>query len=211
MPHGVAGCFDIEIPPKLPTVGNLPSDQGAHYEHFDLSNSGDLKSATVADTPLGAESVQQLDTLAESRTLYLRRQLVQAAEHGASLLASLGLPRLVPLDREAIGAALDRAIATLDDLDGDVDLEPWLTGYQSPHLPLDAEDDSEDDEATALESFGRGFTASGGDDAEQDDEPEDDELGDERDSGIGDIDGYHEQCGFAVAGALPWSMGGYVA
>ncbi len=64
-----------------------------------------------------------------ARTLHLRRQLAQAAEHGAALLASLGLPRLVgpdfvPLDPAAIGDAVDRAIAALDALDGDVEPRP---------------------------------------------------------------------------------------
>ena len=63
-----------------------------------------------------------------ARTIHLRRQLAQAADHGAALLASLGLPRLVGpdhivVDPVAAGDALDLAIATLDALDGDTDLE----------------------------------------------------------------------------------------
>ena len=63
-----------------------------------------------------------------ARTIHLRRQLAQAAEHGAALLASLGLPRLVGpdhivVDPVAAGDALDLAIATLDALDGDTDIE----------------------------------------------------------------------------------------
>ncbi len=70
-----------------------------------------------------------IGTSAAARTLHLRRQLAQAAEHGAALLASLGLPRLVgpdfvPLDPAAIGEAVDRAIAALDALDGDVEPRP---------------------------------------------------------------------------------------
>ena len=66
--------------------------------------------------------------LSAARTLHLRRQLAQAAEHGAALLASLGLPRLVGpdhivVDPVAAGDALDLAIATLDALDGDTDVE----------------------------------------------------------------------------------------
>ncbi len=46
----------------------------------------------------------------------------QAAKHGAALLASLGLPRLVtpdfaPIDPAEVGIALDAVIAALDDLD----------------------------------------------------------------------------------------------
>ena len=68
------------------------------------------------------------DTAAQGRALHARRALAQAAEHGVALLAALCLPRLVgddfvPLDPVEIGAALDRAIATLDALDGDADLE----------------------------------------------------------------------------------------
>ena len=63
-----------------------------------------------------------------ARTLHLRRQLAEAAEHGVALLDALGLPRLVTadfvaLDPAAIGDALDVVIATLDAVDGDADLE----------------------------------------------------------------------------------------
>ncbi len=65
-----------------------------------------------------------------AHTLHLRRQLAEAAEHGAALLAALGLPRLVtadfePINREAIGDALDVVIDHLDALDApDEDREP---------------------------------------------------------------------------------------
>ncbi len=63
-----------------------------------------------------------------AHTLHLRRQLAEAAEHGAALLNALGLPRLVtadfePIDREVIADALDLAIATLDAVDGDTNIE----------------------------------------------------------------------------------------
>ena len=56
---------------------------------------------------------------------------------GASLLAALGLPRLVDadfisLDPAAIGDALDLAIATLDAVDGDTDIEE--SGDDEPSL-----------------------------------------------------------------------------
>ena len=85
-------------------------------------------------------------SLDAARTLHLRRQLAQAAEHGAALLASLGLPRLVApdfvrLDIHTAGDALDLAIATLDALDGDVDLEDGADdelslGWEKPSSQL---------------------------------------------------------------------------
>ncbi len=110
-------CADISTP-SLAGSG----ERDAHAGLFDFDETGDLKTA---------------------RTLHLRRQLAQAAEHGAALLASLGLPRLVgpdfvPLDPAAIGHALDLAIATLDALDGDMDLED---GHDAESDTADAEDD----------------------------------------------------------------------
>lgn len=63
-----------------------------------------------------------------ARTIHLRRQLAAAVDHGTALLAVLGLPRLVTpdfvaLDPAAIGEAIEAAVATLDALDGDADLE----------------------------------------------------------------------------------------
>ncbi len=63
-----------------------------------------------------------------ARTLHLRRRLAQAAEHGAALLASLGLPQLVGpnfvrLDIHTAGDAVEAAVAALDALDGDADIE----------------------------------------------------------------------------------------
>ena len=125
-----------------------------------------------------------LDTAAEANARHMRWYLEAAADHGAALLGALGLPLLTPRHRAAIGDALDLAISTLDDFDGDPDLEPWLAG--SAHFAtgctaaaIDAEDDSEENEGTSLESFGRGFVRAGEDDAEDDAPPEDDELGDE--------------------------------
>ena len=112
-----------------------------------------------------------LNTAAEANARHMRWYLEAAADHGAALLVALGLPLLTPRHRATIGDALDLAISTLDDFDGDPDLEPWLAG--SAHFAtgctaaaIDAEDDSEEDEATALESFGRGFVRAGEDDAE---------------------------------------------
>ena len=86
-----------------------------------------------------------------ARTLHLRRQLAQAAEHGAALLASLGLPRLVGLDHivvdpVAAGDALDLAIATLDALDGDTDLEPYLAGFYNGLVDPNGEREGGEDE-----------------------------------------------------------------
>ncbi len=53
----------------------------------------------------GTVTLDEPDTAAEARTIHLRRGLELAAEHGADLLAALGLPQL---------AALDSAIASLD-------------------------------------------------------------------------------------------------
>ncbi len=127
-----------------------------------------------------------------AKTRHLRRQLAQAAEQGVALLAALGLPRLVdadfvPLDREVIGDALDLAIATLDAVDGDTDLEAdeddedghdreqdtadaelscgWTAKISQIHLGA-AQDDHE---TTALERHGKGFIRCGADDAEDDD------------------------------------------
>ena len=109
------------------------------------------------------------------------RALVGAASHGAALLDALDLPPLA-LD------VLDVAIAALDFRDGDPDAEPsfgWPEAITavvdlSTQYELDLEDDSEEDEGTALESFGRGFVRAGADDAEDDDPAErDDEHGSE--------------------------------
>ena len=89
--------------------------------------------------------------LTEARTLHLRRQLEAAAEHGADLLAALGLPQLVEpgfncAGVSTVGAALDHAIDLLDALDGDTDLEddgvsePWLASPErNPSVPWKAE------------------------------------------------------------------------
>ena len=87
--------------------------------------------------------------------------------------------------------AIDGAIAEMDRDDGDPDLEPSLADVAHFAIGitasvLDAEDDSEEDEGTALESFGRGFVRAGADDAEEDDEPErDDEPGSDDGEDIG--------------------------
>ena len=92
---------------------------------FQQQMSGDARSVgRVA----AVTSMPWKDMQTTPRTIHLRRQLAQAAEHGAALLASLGLPRLVGpdhivVDPVAAGDALDLAIATLDALDGDTDVE----------------------------------------------------------------------------------------
>ncbi len=133
-----------------------------------------------------------LPAASAARTLHLRRQLAQAAEPDTAALArDLHMRRQASaalewgfafLDALDLGPAaldmIDGAIAEMDEENGDTDLEPWLA--EVAHFAggitataLDAEDDSEEDEATALESFGRGFTASGGDDSEDSDPAED--------------------------------------
>ena len=109
------------------------------------------------------------------------RELHQALDFGFALLDALDLG---PLSLDVI----DDAIRVLDALDA-------------------PEEDREDDdpaEGTSLERHGRGFVRCGADDAEDGDGCE------QSDNGVADEDGYHEQCGFAFAGALPWSVGGYV-
>ncbi len=106
--------------------------QTQHDVGFDLPGSGDLKAA---------------------RTLHLRRQLVEAAEHGAALLTALGLPRLVDPDFKCcdiptIGDALNLVIDHLDAMDApDEDREPYLSGYYNGASdPTGEGEPSEDDE-----------------------------------------------------------------
>ncbi len=101
------------------------------------------------DTPI------KPDTASEARAIHLRRQLAQAAEHGVALLAALGLPRLVEpdfvsLDPAAIGDALDVVIATLDAVDGDEDLEPYLTGYYNGAMDPTCEGEPDSDDEPSL-------------------------------------------------------------
>ena len=101
-----------------------------------------------------AKAAERVD-LDAARSRHARRALEAAADHGAALLAALGLPRLVddgfvPLDPVAAGDALEAAIAALDAVDAPgEDLEPWLAGSYDPHIaPADAEwvDEDEDDD-----------------------------------------------------------------
>ena len=124
-----------------------------------------------------------------ARTLHLRRQLAQAAEHGAALLTSLGLPRLVGpdhivVDPVAAADALDLAIATLDALDGDTDLEPYLAGFYNglvdPNGEREGGEDEPEDDGTSEPSLasperhpsiplsfrGHPYTARGGDEGQ---------------------------------------------
>ena len=130
-----------------------------------------------------------------ARTLHLRRQLAQAAEHGAALLASLGLPRMVTpdfvaLDPAVIGEAVDAAVAALDDLDADPDLEDGADdelslGWEKPSSQLfltegafsgDRELDTADAEpslasperhpAVPISTWGRAWTARGGEEGQ---------------------------------------------
>ncbi len=115
-----------------------------------------------------------------AHALHMRRELEAAIDHGAALLAALGLPRLmepgfVPLDPAAIGDAVDTAIATLDALDvPDVDLED---GHDAEHdlgwpayvSQVNLGRNTDDGDITALERHGKGFVRSGGDDSEDDD------------------------------------------
>ncbi len=52
----------------------------------------------ATDTPETVRSDLEALLADHGRGIYLRRQLAQAAEHGAALLAALGLPRLVDPD-----------------------------------------------------------------------------------------------------------------
>ena len=124
-----------------------------------------------------------------ARALHLRRQLAQAAEHGAALLTSLGLPRLVGpdhivVDPVAAADALDLAIATLDALDGDTDLEPYLAGFYNglvdPNGEREGGEDEPEDDGTSEPSLasperhpsiplsfrGHPYTARGGDEGQ---------------------------------------------
>lgn len=105
-------------------------------------------------------------TAATARALHLRRQLEAAAEHGAALLAALGLPRLVepgftPINPAEAGDALEAAVAALDALDGDQEAEPWLgwtgagLGRADPGDTSDreAEPEHDEDDATAEPSL----------------------------------------------------------
>ncbi|WP_237479251.1 hypothetical protein [Lichenibacterium dinghuense] len=105
---------------------------------------------------------------AEARARYMHRQLGEALEYGFALLDALDLGPMA-LD------VVDNAIAALDALDAPhEDLKPWLTGPPHPCFAMDAEDDSEKDEGTALERHGCGFIRAGEDDAEDDDPGEED-------------------------------------
>ncbi len=93
----------------------------------------------------------------------MRRELHQALDYGFALLDALDLPPLA-LD------VIDGAIATMDALDA----------------PDEDREDDDPAEGTSLETFGRGFTRAGADDAEEDDEPErDDECGSDDGEDIG--------------------------
>lgn len=118
----------------------------------------------------------------QARTLHLHRELRQTLDWGFALLDALDLGPMA-LD------VIDEAIAELDAWDApDEDLEPSLgTAHFADGYALDAEDDSEEDEGTALETHGRGFVRAGEDDAEEDDEPEDSDPG-ERDDECGSDD-----------------------
>ncbi len=108
--------------------------QTQHDVGFDLPGSGDLKAA---------------------RTIHLRRQLVEAAEHGVALLDALGLPRLVtaefePIDRETVADALDVVISHLDAVDGDENLEPYLAGYYNGAVDPTCEGEADSDDEPSL-------------------------------------------------------------
>ena len=119
----------------------------------------------------GALPIDEPDTAAEARALHMRQQANAAIVWGFAFLDAFDLGPLA-LD------VIDGAIAEMDRDDGDPDLEPWLadvahfaSGITSS--VIDAEDDSEEDEGTALESYGRALVRAGADDAEDshDDEP----------------------------------------
>ena len=135
-------------------------------------------------------------TAAQARALHMRRELHQALDHGLALMDALDLsPRGLDL--------MDRAIAQLDAFEApEEDLEPWLAGYQNlAEVPLDAEDDSEEDEGTSLETFGRGCARGGADDAE-------DGSDDEQTNEDGSDDGRADHGWFAGEFDVPQVMRG---
>ena len=130
-----------------------------------------IESDTIGDTPEAVRSDLEALLADHGRALHFRRALHEAFDFGFALLDALDALDLSPLALDVI----DDAIRTLDALDAPhEDLEPWLAGVCDlafvPGGPaLDAENDSEEDEGTALERHGRGFVRAGEDDAEDDD------------------------------------------
>ena len=179
--------------PTHPKSGDTPAPTGAVPAHD--THPAPVEGLPPLPTPLPSLSAAlsrrraifgpvdlELDAmLADKAQAFFRfKALVGAAGHGAALLDALDLPPLA-LD------VLDVAIAALDFRDGDPDLED---GDDAEHDTSDAELDlgwsalhsqvalgpnTADGDATALESFGRGFVRCGADDAEDDDPAERDE------------------------------------
>ncbi len=125
-----------------------------------------LRSAVPVPTPaLTAETLAMLDAIPPelppeplldlARARHMRRALEGAVEHGAALLAALGLPQLVddgfaPLDPVAAGDAIHHAIGTLDaldapgmDLEDGGEAEPSLGWIDGKPVLSDSHDDRE--------------------------------------------------------------------
>lgn len=116
--------------------------------------------------------------------------------------------------RARMEAAIEIMLALLDDLDGEPDLEPEENEIdlddegedddpREEDDPLEDSEESEDEpdvELTALERYGAGFIYSGGDDEEEGYDRENDVS----EAGIGDIEGYAEQCGVTGFGQFAW-------
>jgi len=88
--------------------------------------------------------------------------------------------------RQRLDAMIAALIGVADAIDGDCDLEPYLTGYHNPGTPDEVEPDGDDEHNTAPERHGRGFVLPAMF-SQDGDEP--------GDTGIADRDGWQEQRG----------------
>ena len=130
-PATVAGMLKSEHTPELQPEPLLSADEPRGVAGNQPAQSRSVPNSpnhirAVAEPHRGAGVPKSGDT--PTAALHLRRQLAQAAEHGAALLSALGLPRLVgpdfiQVDPVALGDALDVTIAALDAIDGDTDRE----------------------------------------------------------------------------------------
>ena len=182
------------VPAALPVPAPLPS----------LTAAFSRRRAIFGTVQVEPSAIEAAD-LALAQMRYARRALEGALEHGASLLAALGLPRLVksgfvPIDPTAAGDAIEGAIAALDAMDSPFD--DIEDGHDAEHDTSDAELDlgwsamhsqirlgynTDDGDLTAPERSGRGFVRCKPDDVEDggDTESEDYENGSDDGEDIG--------------------------